>query len=239
MTRFYVPTLGPTDWRRLLADPSTQWRRTKSAFEMAVCWEAARDSERGLPPEIAAAIDDLPSLRGASLVLGVPEHKVYFEGGGHPSQNDLWGLLRIPTGLVSFAIEAKAGEKLDDIVSVWRTKTSRDRTRKPERLADLQQRLGIPDSDVSDIRYQLLHRTASALKEAERCTAKCALVLIQSFNRTADEQSWKDFEQFAQLMGAIAIDGGIVPSSRQTIVPLMLGWITSKPATPELCAAAV
>jgi len=239
MSRFYIPTLGPTDWRRLLADPATQWRRTKSAFEMAVCWEAVRESERGLPPEVATALDSVPSLAGASLVFGVPEHKVYFEGGGHPSQNDLWGLLRVSDGLVSFTIEAKAGEKLDDLVSVWLTKKARDRTNKPERLAALQQLLGIPKSDVAHIRYQLLHRSASALKEAERCKARYALVLVQSFNREADEQSWKDFSSFAQLMGTVAVEGSVVPSLRQTVVPLLLGWVTSRPATPELCAAAV
>lgn len=239
MTRFYVPTLGPTDWRRLLADPTSQWRRTKSAFEMAVCWEAARNSERGLPPEVGAVIDSIPTLLGASLIIGIPEHKVYFEGGGHPSQNDLWGLLRVRDALVSVAIEAKAGEKLDDIVSVWLTKKTRDRTNKPERLAALQRRLGISGRDVSNIPYQLLHRTASALKEAERCTATYALILVQSFNRTKDEQSWKYFVQFVELMGASAVEGTIVPSPHRTSVPLFLGWVTSNPASSELCAAAV
>ena len=239
MSRLFIPTLGPTDWRRLLGDPTTQWRRTKSAFEMAVSWEAVRNSERGLPAEVASALDGLPSLTGASLIFGVPEHKVHFEGGGHPSQNDLWGLLGVPDGLVSFTIEAKAGEKLDDLVSVWLTKKARDRTNKPVRLAALQRRLGVPGSDVSSIRYQLLHRTASALKEAERCRAGYALMVVQSFNRTADEQSWKDFCAFAQVMGAVALDGSIVPSPRQTVVPLLLGWVTSPAATPELCAAAV
>lgn len=239
MTRFYIPTLGPTDWRRLLADPTTQWRRTKSAFEMAVCWEAIRDSERGLPLEIAAAIDSASYLKGASLIFACPEHKVFLEGGGHPSQNDLWGLLRIPNGLASFTIEAKAGEKLDDIVDVWLQKKATDKTNKAVRLAALQRRLGISGEETNHIRYQLLHRTVSALIEAERCTADCAVMIVQSFNRTADEQSWKDFCSFAELMGTSAVEGRIVPSPSKTNVPLLLGWVTSPPASAELCAAAV
>lgn len=49
MNRLFVPTLGPADWRRLLADPVTQWERYKSALEMAVCWDVARDLQRGVP----------------------------------------------------------------------------------------------------------------------------------------------------------------------------------------------
>ena len=85
MNRLFVPTLGPTDWRRLLADPETQWEPLKSALEMAVCWEGARKLLRGIPPEVANALDSESELRGADLLIGVPEHKVPFEGGGHPS----------------------------------------------------------------------------------------------------------------------------------------------------------
>src|SRR5882724_4018904 len=99
MNRLFIPTLGPTDWRRLLADPVTQWERYKSALEMAVCWEAARDLPRGLPPEVASALDTESQLRGAQLLVGLPEHKVPFEGGGHPSQNDLWALLGVDKDL--------------------------------------------------------------------------------------------------------------------------------------------
>src|SRR4051812_263212 len=105
MNRLYVPTLGPTDWRRLLAEPGTQWQPKQSALEMAVCWESARHTARGLPREVEQAIDSTPALSGAELVLGLPEHKVSFEGGGHASQNDLWALLRRGDELLSMAIE--------------------------------------------------------------------------------------------------------------------------------------
>jgi hypothetical protein len=238
MNRLFVPTLGPTDWRRLLADPVTQWERFKSALEMAVCWEAARDLDRGLPPEVAAALDTVPQLRGAHLLIGLPEHKVSFEGGGHPSQNDLWALLRADSGLASIAVEAKAGEKLDDIVKDWLLRDGK-RSRKPERLAGLQRRLGIAAADVSHIRYQLLHRTASALKEAERFDARMAIVLVQSFNWLADKQSWMDFVQFGDVMGATVKEGRLVESPRSTAVPLFMGWVTSQPADLERFSAAV
>jgi len=40
MSRLFVSTLGPTDWRWLLADPAIQWERYKSALKMAECREA-------------------------------------------------------------------------------------------------------------------------------------------------------------------------------------------------------
>jgi len=238
MNRLFVPTLGPTDWRRLLADPVTQWERYKSALEMAVCWEAARDLARGLPPEVAEALDTAPELRGAQLLIGLPEHKVTFEGGGHPSQNDLWALLRVDRQLVSMAVEAKAGEKLDNIVKDWLPKEG-ERSRKPERVAALKRRLAISEVDVSHIRYQLLHRTASALKEAERFGAHTAVILVQSFNRAADEQSWKDFIQFGEVMSVTVKEGNLVRSPRPTDIPLFIGWVTSQSADLERLGAAV
>jgi hypothetical protein len=205
---------------------------------MAVCWESARDSERGLPPEVAATIDSFPALRGAQLLIGIPEHKVSFEGGGHASQNDLWALLKTTSGFVSLAVEAKAGEKLDDLVREWLPKDG-VRSRKAERLAALQRRLAIAEADTSAIRYQLLHRTASALKEAERFGASWAVLLVQSFNRQADQESFQDYLRFAELMLAPAAEGQLVASGRKTPVPLLLGWVWSQPADLDRLAAAV
>lgn len=84
MQRLFVPTMGPSDWRRLLADPGKQWREAKSAYEAAVAWEAARKSPRGLPPDIASALDSHESFRGASLVIGIPEHQVNLEVRARP-----------------------------------------------------------------------------------------------------------------------------------------------------------
>jgi len=108
--RLFVPTLGATDWRRLLADPRKQWRQGRSAYELAVAWECARNSERGIPAAIATVLDTSPDLAGATLVIGLPELQVAMPGGGHASQTDLWVLLRRQSDLISASIEAKAGK---------------------------------------------------------------------------------------------------------------------------------
>jgi hypothetical protein len=238
MNRLFTRTFGPTDWRRLLAKPDTQWEPGKSALEMAVCWESCRDTSRGIPAEVASALDSVHELKGAELLLGIAEHQVQFPPRGHPSQNDLWALLRVGPLRVSMTIEAKAGEPLDDLVKHW-LPADGERSGKRARLEALQRHLGISDADVSHLRYQLLHRTASALKEAERFGANVAVMLVQSFNRTADEASWQDMLRFGEVMGAQVQENRVVPSPRPTDIPLYLGWVNSQPADPERLRAAI
>jgi hypothetical protein len=232
MTRLFTRTLGPTDWRRLLAKPETQWAPGKSALEMAVCWESARKTPRGIPTEVADALDSVKELAGTELVIGIAEHQVDFPGGGHPSQNDLWALLRKDGLRISMTIEAKAGEPLDKLVADW-LKDANARSGKPARLEALQRELGIPGLDVSQLRYQLLHRTASAIVEARRFGTDVAVMLVQSFNRTADDESWQDFRRFGKVMGADVPENGAAASTRPTDIPLYLGWVNSPPADLE------
>src|SRR3954468_1910651 len=181
MTRLMIPTSGPSDWRRLLADPGKQWVKGRSALELAVSWEATRRTARGIPPEVAGALDSHPKLAGAELLLGIPEHQVPFEGGGHASQTDLWTLVRAPVGLVSMAVEAKAGEGFDRTIAAWLADAN-PKSDKPARLVQLKAILGIAGDCPETLRYQLLHRTASAIREAERFNASAAVLLIQSFS---------------------------------------------------------
>jgi Domain of unknown function (DUF6946) len=238
MPRIYTPSLGPTDWKRLLADPQTHWQRGRSALELAVSWESARNTARGLPAEIAAALDSAEPLRQSELLFGVPEHQVQLEGGGHPSQNDLWALLRTPGGIASLAVEAKAGEPFDKLVRDWLPGPDQ-RSRKQQRLAALQGILGLRSHDVLPIRYQLLHRAASALLEARRFHAQAAVFLVQSFDLQADEDSRQDFRRFAELLGTQATEGSLAIATTATEVPLYVGWVASAPAADAAFSAVV
>src|SRR5687768_16820125 len=105
MRRLLIPTKGVEDWRRLLADPDRHWRQGKSAYELAAAWESAARTERGLPEDVAAVLDQSDELRGAQLLIGIPEHQVSLEGGGHASQTDLWAMLQTAShGFVSMAV---------------------------------------------------------------------------------------------------------------------------------------
>jgi hypothetical protein len=52
---------------------------------------------------------------------------------------------------------------------------------------------------VDHISYQLLHRTAAALIEAERFNANTAVTLIHSFS--GDRVGFKDYQAFISLFG--------------------------------------
>jgi len=202
-----------------------------------VSWERARASNRGLPQEVANALDSHELSRDASLLAGIPEHKVQIEGGGHASQNDVWTLLRLPNGTASMAIEAKSGESFDKFVDEW-LRDAPINSRKPQRLASLKNTLGISQANLEGIRYQLLHRTASPLLEARRFNASMAIMIVQSFGGEADEASFGDFSKFCNLMEVDLVRNAVVQSKRRTDVPLLIGWIDCDPATDRQVAEA-
>jgi len=238
MHRLFVPSWGPSDWRRLLANPSTQWVRRKSAFELAVTWESARRTERGIPSRVAEFLDKHELTRGSRLVLGLPELQVDFPGGGHQSQTDLWALLRAPDQLVSLAVEAKSGEALDKPVAEWLKDVS-PTSGKPARLAALREILCLTDSELAGIRYQLLHRSAAAVRMAEEYGASVAVLLVQAFGGVLDQASHTDFLKFADLMLCTPESEGPRRVGRSTCVPLLVGWLECPAAAEPALADAV
>lgn len=229
MTRLYVPTRCACCWRSLLADPRKHWKRGRSAYEIATSWEAAASSPRGLPPEIARVLDTSPDTAGAELVIGLPEHRVRLAGGGHASQTDLWALLRAGTSRISMAVEAKSSETLGRTVGAWRKDASSGKT---ARLDDIRKVLTLEGIDLDPVRYQILHRAASAVKEAERFGAAKALVLVQAFGEEADRKSLADVGRFAGLFDKEFEKGRVVRLSDDTRVPLFLAWADS-PLAPS------
>ena len=212
MSKVLIPSSGPDDWQRFLAKPDLQWSMGFSARTLAHSWEAAT----GLPPEVEALMSS--AFGPAELLFAIPEHKTALPGGGRESQSDVFALVRHEEGLATYTIEGKVDEPFGPTVEEWLVGASPG---KQERLTFLLDLLGI-DQCPGDIRYQLLHRTASALIEAERFGASLAGMIVHSFS---PEGRWReDFERFVRLMGAtvephapINIE---VPSGKR----LMLGW---------------
>jgi hypothetical protein len=228
--------MGPSDWRRLLADPRKQWVEAKSAYEAAVSWEAARRTPRGLPPSLAGVLDSNEHFRGSSLLLGLPEHQVALQGGGHASQTDFWALISAPIGVVSTAVEAKAGEPFDTTVRKWLA-GAKPSSGKPDRLKQLCALLRITESDSMDCRYQLMHRPAAAILEAKRFRLNTALFIVQAFG--ANEDSFKDYETWAKLLGVVASDGALHEAGQYDGVTLWIGWVSSPAADHVTVRAAV
>ena len=92
-----------------------------------------------------------------------------------------------------------------------------------ERWAALCGLLEIEPACDGSIRYQLLHRTASALLEARRFCARGAAVIVHSFGRSCD--GFGDFQHFVKLMGGfIKAPGTLVAVPPREGIELFFGW---------------
>ncbi len=208
----YAPSNGIEDWRKL--QPARHWRKGRSAYEIAVSWENA---EPDLPDEIKALFDD-----PVDLLIATPEHKTPLPGGSRPSQTDIIAFVRTNEQICAVAVEGKLDESFGPEVGEWLVNAS---SGKIERLQYISKKLGLSYPPADAIRYQLLHRTASAIIEAERFNADCAIMIVQSFSQ---EHAWfDDFSAFLKSLGISSIERGkLYRSEKQSAVPLLLGWAT-------------
>jgi hypothetical protein len=223
MSSIYLPSTGAHEWQWLLAKPGLQWKHGASAMALADSWENAD----GWPSTVSAALATDPDLEGLELLLALPEHQVPLPGGPTASQTDLFVLARSPSGeLVTIAVEGKAAEPFGDgTVREWRADGSAG---KATRLRHLLGILGLEDDErVAEVRYQLLHRTASAVTEARRFGARHAVMLVQSFS---PEDLWlEDFKTFMKLYVAPTPKGAVARVSELDGVLLHLGWVSDTP----------
>jgi len=213
--QIFVPTESYQDWKRLLGKPDLHWKEGYSAMTLARAWEAAG----GVPPEVLAALECSPRLKGLTLLLAIPEYQVPLPGGDRPSQTDLFVLARGPEGLVTIAVEGKVDEPFGPMIS------DKERERSPgvqERIAFLLECLHLPPSIPGSIRYQLLHRTASAVILAEQFCAKAAVMLVHSFSLTS--RWFDDFHAFGALFGKEVKAGFVIEVATPGGIRLYLGW---------------
>ena len=215
--RIFIPTDGPEDWKRFLADPDRHWKHGYSAFAIAARWEQGAESDAGLAPEVAAVLAS--RFETPVLVLAVPEHKVALPGGVTPSRSDVWALVRSGRELISVAVEGKAEESFDVTVGEWLAHESRGRATRLDYLVGL---FGLEGKDLAPIRYQFLHRLASAVLEAERCGAGHAVMLVHSFSRK--RTGFDDYASFARLFGLEAEAGTLQTVVGEGPVGVYVGW---------------
>lgn len=226
MARILAFTAGPADWQALLADPVKHWRTGYSARTLAHSWEAAE----GFPAEVAAPFLDCrePLLAGSTPMLAIPEFKVLLPGGNRASQNDIFVLARSAAGPVSIMVEGKVNESFGPTLGEWKPESSPG---KRERLQHLLRVLGLAAEPAADIRYQLLHRAASAIITGEQYRAVAAVLLIHSFSRSFT--GWSDYEAFARLFGVDAQRGVLQRLGHDGLIPLFGVWVVGNPVFLE------
>jgi hypothetical protein len=216
MKRIMIPTQSAGDWKRLLAKPDLHWKSGASAMPAASSWESAD----GLPPEVGAALESGPDqLRGLDLLIAVPEWEVPLPGGSTTSHTDVLAVATNSHGLVVIAVEAKVDEPLGPTLGEKRLEASAGQQ---ERLRYLHAVLGLQQPLPDAIRYQLLHRSASAILTARRFHAQAAVMLVQSFS--PDSRWFEDFAAFVVALGASGGRGAVTLVPGDNMPRLYLGW---------------
>jgi len=222
MNRIYVPTSSPDDWRKFLAEPEKQWRSGYSAKELAKCWEQSV----GFPTELQSLFSRSENqvLNELELLLAIPEYQVNSPGGRRPSQNDLFVLARAKDRqLVSIMVEGKVSEPFGDTLETWLKDASEGKKKRLKFLCDI---LGLPSEPPLHIRYQLFHRTASAIIEAKRFNAKYAMMIVHSFS---SEHKWfSDYQDFLCLFGMASKVNELVELPKSEGLRIFTGWVVGK-----------
>jgi len=220
MSKVYIPSNGAEDWKRLLADPDKQWRPGYSAKTLADRWERANKEPKGngLPGEIASMLR--PHGDAPELLLAIPEHKVPLPGASRgESQSDVFALARAGGRTFAITIEGKVNEPFGETLGDWLQNASDG---KRERLAFICDLLGLGSAPPDHIRYQLLHRTASAVIEAGRFKTDAAAMIVHSFSQ---ERRWfEDFKNFGALFGSNIAADELTPVRPNARPPLYIGW---------------
>ena len=210
-----VPATSLEDWKKPVGDPEEQWKPGSSAHALATSWHGLMR----FPREISALFSGSYATRGATLLLAIPEHHVPLAGAARASQTDLWLLARTPRGLLSVVVEGK--------VSDWQASETPG---KPDRWEALCGLLEIEPPCDGSIRYQLFHRTATALLEARRFFARGAAVIVHSFSGSCD--GFGDFQHFVKVMGVfIEAPGTLVAVPPREGIELFFGWAQGPVAT--------
>ncbi len=218
MKRIFVPTQCGTDWQRLLGKPKLHWKKGRSAMSAAACWEEAEPS---LPAEIQAllrAAND-PAIAHLELLAAIPEWEVTLPGGQTASQTDVLALTRNSQNLVVLGVEAKVDETFGPTLGEKRANATGGQL---DRIAYLESELGRKWPFPDTIRYQLLHRTVSALISARAFHSTVAIMLVHSFSPVS---AWRDdFGAFCQELDSEALSADLFEVRGIDGPRLILGW---------------
>ena len=128
------------------------------------------------------------------LLVGFPEYKVPLPGGIRASQSDIFLLAKGNNQLASITVEGKVSETFGPTIEEWITDYGKGKEKRLKYLCGV---LGLEEGIMTHIRYQLVHRTASAVIEAKEFNAHTAMMLVHSFS--SENQGFEDYKDFLNL----------------------------------------
>jgi len=122
-------------------------------------------------------------------------------------------------GLCVLAVEGKVEEAFGPTIS---DKMKGRSSGQEERIEFLLSSLKIPLAAAGSLRYQLLHRTVSALITARSFHASTAVMMVHSFGTSTD--SLKDYKAFCSALNKKGDMGQVVGVGGFDQPRLYLGW---------------
>jgi hypothetical protein len=220
--RLYVPLLEPEDVVRHLGKQENHWKEGRSAHALTQLWFL----KNGFPTSIATVLKSHPVFESAELIDAFLERQVDLGTAGRPSQTDLLAVTGLDQGIAIVAVEGKAGESFGEPVDKWFDGSAS----KKARLDKLCTTLGLSYDKARLLRYQLLHRSASAIYEAKRYRTDTAAILVHSFGNP--KNGFSDFSAFLQALGAEEVTPGTLEGPFPCDgISLYAGWVQDKAPT--------
>jgi hypothetical protein len=227
--RLHVPVLKPEDVIPHLAQQELHWKTGYSAKELAGTWWNANND---FPASVRAVLNTAPEYKNAKLVDGFFEHEVELRSPGRNSQTDLMVIADLGDELSILAVEGKVEEPFAKVVSKWNGSPG-----KQTRLKSLCRTLGLDPANVGHLRYQLFHRTASAIYEARRYHFRHAMMLVHSFSPT--HHWFEDLAAFSRALSIPVDHPGLCSAAKEYEgVSLRLAWVADTLQCPPEVASA-
>jgi hypothetical protein len=210
-----TPLRRPEDVIPFLGKGKAHWNKERSAYQTAYSWFNAN----GLPASIRNALQTDAAFAAAGLEKAIFERKTKLDAYGRESQTDVLAYIRSGSNVAVVGVEAKVDESFGPVVSDWNDYTPG----KLRRLAGLIERLELRSGAIGSLRYQLFHRAAATLIEAEQVRARDAALIVQSFDQ--DRAGYKDFVAFAVAFETpIEVPGRLSRPKKIGDVTMRLGW---------------
>jgi hypothetical protein len=210
-----TPLRKPEDVIPFLGKGEAHWNKERSAYQTAHSWFNAN----GLPPGIRDILRTDPSFTEVELEKAIFERKTKLDSYGRESQTDVLAHVLSGSNIAVVGVEAKVDESFGPFVSDWNDYTPG----KLKRLAGLIERLELKSEAIGSLRYQLFHRTAATLIEAEQIKAHDAALIVQSFDQ--GREGYKDFAAFAAAFGTpIEAPGRLSRPKKVGDITMRLGW---------------
>ena len=219
MDRFFIPAKSPEDWKPLLAKPDLHWKTGYSAKALAYCWQKAQCFPDSVVDVFRSS--GIALFAHVEMLIAFPEYKVPLPGGTTESQPDIFIMAKGDGKLISIAVEGKALEGFGETINEWSINKSPGKETRYNYLTDL---LMLKNRNTAEIKYQLLHRTASALIQAQIFNAQAALMLVHAFSD--DPQAYSDYQQFLNLFDVTNTqENSLVFAKNISGIDLYFAWV--------------